>query len=165
MDIAMLRWIATIRSLNPELRYIRGKDNTMADMLSRARYEGDEEIEAKDDMQDAFLFQMELDGMFFLFQEESYERELKHIGQYLNRLEKLSEWLEKMSKKIRHKTYGYFLKDGYLWKKPKRKDRVPLRVVGDRETKYKIMKDLHDSLWAGYRGIWATYMKIKERYW
>ena len=37
----------------------------MVDMLSRARYKGDEEIEAKDDMQDTFLFQMELDVFTF----------------------------------------------------------------------------------------------------
>ena len=37
-DIAMLRWIAFIRSFNPELRHIRGIDNPVADMLSRARY-------------------------------------------------------------------------------------------------------------------------------
>ena len=37
-DLAMLRWIAYIKSLNPEIRHISGKDNAMADMLSRARF-------------------------------------------------------------------------------------------------------------------------------
>jgi hypothetical protein len=32
-DLAMLRWIAYIKSLNPEIRHISGKDNAMADML------------------------------------------------------------------------------------------------------------------------------------
>ena len=36
-DLAMLRWIAYIKSLNPEMWHISGEDNTMADMLSRAR--------------------------------------------------------------------------------------------------------------------------------
>ncbi|KAL3698023.1 hypothetical protein R1sor_012099 [Riccia sorocarpa] len=35
-DITMLRWIAYIRSMNPELRHIAGKKNVVADMLSRA---------------------------------------------------------------------------------------------------------------------------------
>lgn len=37
-DIAMLRWIAFIRMFNPELKHIRGRDNPVADMLSRAKY-------------------------------------------------------------------------------------------------------------------------------
>ena len=37
-DLAMLRWITYIKSLNPEIRHISGKDNAMADMLSRARF-------------------------------------------------------------------------------------------------------------------------------
>jgi hypothetical protein len=51
-DITMLRWIAYIKLFNPELRHISGKNNAMADMLSRARFADkldlmheDEEIE------------------------------------------------------------------------------------------------------------------------
>ena len=29
----------------------------------------------------------------------------------------------------------------------------------------KLITDFHDSLWAGHRGIWATFMKLKENYW
>ena len=32
-DLAMLRWIAYIKSLDPEIRHISGEDNAMADML------------------------------------------------------------------------------------------------------------------------------------
>ena len=38
-DLAMLSWIAYIKSLDPEIRHISGKDNAMADMLSRARFD------------------------------------------------------------------------------------------------------------------------------
>ena len=41
-DIAMLRWIAYIKSLNPKFENIVGKDNRVAYMLSRARYEDEE---------------------------------------------------------------------------------------------------------------------------
>ena len=27
------------------------------------------------------------------------------------------------------------------------------------------MKECHENLWAGHRGVWATFNKIKERYW
>ena len=35
-DVAMLMWIAYVKSLNPKVRHISGKDNAVADMLSRA---------------------------------------------------------------------------------------------------------------------------------
>jgi len=41
-DIAMLRWIAYITSMNPEFKHIAGKNNAAADMLSRARYDDEE---------------------------------------------------------------------------------------------------------------------------
>jgi hypothetical protein len=37
-DIAMLRWIVYVKSLDPEIRHVVGKHNVVADMLSRARY-------------------------------------------------------------------------------------------------------------------------------
>ena len=40
-DLTMLRWIAYIKSLNLEIRHISEKDNAMADMLSRARFENE----------------------------------------------------------------------------------------------------------------------------
>jgi hypothetical protein len=45
-DLAMLRWIAYIKSLNPEIRHISRKDNAMADMLSRARFDNESGIQS-----------------------------------------------------------------------------------------------------------------------
>ena len=45
----MLRWIAYIKSLNPDIRHISGKDNAMADMLSRARYEDEDGMVLEDE--------------------------------------------------------------------------------------------------------------------
>ena len=47
-DIAMLRWIAYIKSLNPVLVHITSKKNSMADMLSRARYVCEEEMDTQE---------------------------------------------------------------------------------------------------------------------
>ncbi|MCO5552987.1 hypothetical protein L7F22_006507 [Adiantum nelumboides] len=47
----MLGWIAYIKSLNPKFKHIAGKDNPVADMLSRARYEDEEGlIDESDDV-------------------------------------------------------------------------------------------------------------------
>ena len=51
-DIAMLRWIAYIKSLNPVLKHITGKMNPVADMLSRARYFDEEKMMAHRENED-----------------------------------------------------------------------------------------------------------------
>ena len=48
-DLAMLWWIAYIMSLNPEMGHISGKDNTMADMLSRARFDDEDGMVSEDE--------------------------------------------------------------------------------------------------------------------
>jgi hypothetical protein len=40
----MLRCIAYIKSLNPEFKHITRKDNRIANMLSRARYDNEEDM-------------------------------------------------------------------------------------------------------------------------
>ena len=42
--LAMLRWIAYVKSLNLEIRHISGKDNAMSDMLWRGRFEGEDNM-------------------------------------------------------------------------------------------------------------------------
>ena len=41
LDVTMLRWITYVKSLNSEVRHISGKDNVVADMLSRSRFGND----------------------------------------------------------------------------------------------------------------------------
>jgi hypothetical protein len=162
-DIAMLRWIAYIRSLNPELCHIAGKDNMVADMLSRARYKREADLRMANEY---CLRTNALSGDDILtFHEDLYEGKMLDIGHYLSTLQKRATWSDRTFKHIRQKAYGFCLQDGYLWKRPKRKDGVPLRVVGDSTTKATILKEYHDTMWAGHRGIWATFTKLKERYW
>ena len=99
------------------------------------------------------------------FKEELYQRRLKEIGLSLSTLKRQDGWLDKTFKDIRHQSYGYLLRDGFLEKREKRADEMPLRVVGDSETKTKVLEEFHDTLWVVHRGVWATYTKIKECYW
>ena len=48
-NLAMLRWIASIKSLNPEICHIAGKNNTMANMLSRPRFEDESDMISEDE--------------------------------------------------------------------------------------------------------------------
>ena len=45
----MRRWISYIKSLNPEIRHIAGKNNVMADMLSRARFEDESDMVSEEE--------------------------------------------------------------------------------------------------------------------
>jgi hypothetical protein len=47
-DVDMLRWIAYVKSLNPDVRHISGKDKVVADMLSRAQF-GDDITESNNE--------------------------------------------------------------------------------------------------------------------
>ncbi|KAL3678944.1 hypothetical protein R1sor_021900 [Riccia sorocarpa] len=169
-DIAMLRWIAYIRSLNPELRHIAGKKNVVADMLSRARYEDEDELilaAEEEERRDAWCQVREgvSDDEVLPFCEELYSGRLRDIGLYMSTLSRREEWSDAQFKEIRQKAYGYLLRDGYLWRRPKRRDGVLLRVIDDSDTKLQLLKEFHEALWAGHLGVWATYMKLKERYW
>ncbi|KAL3685370.1 hypothetical protein R1sor_003392 [Riccia sorocarpa] len=166
-DIHMLRWIAYIRSLNPELRHIAGKVNVVADMLSRARYENEDEMlrEAEKEEIDVWcrVRVADVDLDLLPFREYLYSEILREVGFYLSTLRRREDWNDAEFSKVRRKAYGFLLRDGYLWKRPKRSDGDPLRVVDDSDTKQELLKEFHESLWAGHRGVWATYMKLKER--
>lgn len=172
-DIAMLRWIAYIKSMNPEFKHIAGKDNAVADMLSRARYDNEEDlIDYDEDVGTNFYSTsmtkregMSLATSLELFSEEFYDGEWLDIGRYLSTLKKQESWTDQEFKRIRRKAYGYFIRDGVLWKHPKQKGGVPQRVVCGIGRQQNIIKEFHESWWAGHRGIWATFAKVKERYW
>ena len=156
-DIAMLRWIAFIRMFNPELIHIAGKDNPVADMLSRARYE-------ESTTEDCLVEAHDVDQVL-QFKEELYSGDLLVIGKYLSTLEKDLGWTREEFEKIRRKSYSFLLKEGFLWRRPKILDGVPLRVVGDDNTKNKILKESHDAEAAGHRGVQGTYDRIRGLYW
>ena len=48
-NMAMLKWIAFIKSLNPKVCHISGKNNAMDNILSRACYEGNEDMVVEDE--------------------------------------------------------------------------------------------------------------------
>ncbi|KAL3686249.1 hypothetical protein R1sor_004271 [Riccia sorocarpa] len=165
-DMTVLNWIAYIKTLNPEFRHIARKDNPVADMLSRARYDGEEElVDDTDDIGTEFYSIAQVGGENeAVFREELYEGEWLDLGKYLGSLTRREGWSDAEFKRIRKKAYGYMLEDGYLWKRPKQLGGVPQRIVCDRETQVMLMKEFHESLWAGHRGIWATFTKLKARY-
>ena len=47
--MVMLRWLAYIKSMNPEIRHISGKDNAMANMLLRVRFNDEDDMVSEDE--------------------------------------------------------------------------------------------------------------------
>jgi len=154
------------------LIHITGKENFVANMLSKARYMCESEMKAQeindDHEREDYGYILVVNGANsssdLPFKEELYHDRLKDIGIYLSTLKRQQSWLDKTLKDIKHQSYDYFLRDGSLWKRPKKKDGVPLRVVDDTKTKSQVLKKFHDSLWGGHKGVWTTYYMIKERY-
>jgi hypothetical protein len=67
-------------------------------------------------------------------------------------------------RRIRKRAYKYFLKDGHLWRHVKKKNGIRMRVVCKLEEQRRMMEEFHDSAWAGHRGVWVTFTKLKEKY-
>ena len=56
-DLAMTQWIAYIKSLNVEIWHIYVKDNAMADMLSRGRYDNEDDMVSEGEEVDEDFFE------------------------------------------------------------------------------------------------------------
>jgi hypothetical protein len=76
-----------------------------------------------------------------------------------------TEWTREEANRIRKKAYHFFLRDGRQWKHPKKRNGVPLRVVVKKEEQEELLATFHVSPWTGHRGTWATFEKLKEKYW
>ena len=55
------------------------------------------------------------------------------IGGLLKTMTPDAAWTREEANRIRKKAYRFFLRDGSIWKHPKRRDGVPLRVVARKE--------------------------------
>ena len=129
IDISMLRWIAYIKTFNPEIRHITGKNNVMADMLSRARTILEpSSLEEEDDFDNGFFWN-EIGVQVPEFREEEYG-ELLQIGKFLQAQEGSHDWTPKDFPLFRKKAYRFFLKDGYLWRLANKVKDSPTRAIG-----------------------------------
>ena len=139
-DLAMLRWIAYVKSMNPEICHISGKNNAMADMLSRARFEGESDMvsENEDVSLDFFkIAQASVEDhdvqVLHAFNKSEYKGEWLHIGKFLRSMMVNSSWLKEQAYRVRKNAYKYFLRGGFLWRHPKRRTGTPQRVVIKKE--------------------------------
>ena len=103
-DIAMLRWIAYIKTMNPKLRHIKGKENPIANMLSRARFINEKAMQTEDKNgattsrhvvhQVSIEAQDEL-NVSVMFKDKDYEGQWLEIGVFLKTQEVNPSWSKK----------------------------------------------------------------------
>ena len=133
-DLAMLRWIAYIKSLNPEIRHISGKDNAMIDMLSRAWFDDEDAMDSEDEEVGVDFFKsayvMTRKGSTLAlneFDEGKYDGEWLQIGGFLKTMTSNAAWTREEADQIQKKAYRFFLQHGSIWKHPKKRGGIPLR--------------------------------------
>ena len=92
-DVAMLRWIAYVKSLNPDVQHISGKDNAVADMLSRARFGDDITESDNEEISEDYFASEQICRVSVLreFRETEYEGESLMIRKVLQEIEESSD--------------------------------------------------------------------------
>ena len=103
--------------------------------------------------------------MLTTFIDEDCEGEFIEIVKYFSSLQRDESWSTEDFHRLRKKAYKYLLKDGALWRHAKKKNETPMRVICKLEDRQKLMSEFHDSVFERHRGIWATFTKLKEKYW
>ena len=83
------------------------------------------------------------------FDESKYDGEWLQIAGFLRTMAPDASWTKDEANQIRKKAYRFFLRDGYLWKHPKKRNGVPLRVVAMKEEQEELLTAYHDNPWAG----------------
>jgi hypothetical protein len=71
-------------------------------------------------------------------------------------------WMREETNQIQKKAYRFFIRDGCIWKHPKKRNG---RVVAKKEEQEELLAAYHESPWAGHHGTWATFEKLKGKYW
>jgi hypothetical protein len=144
----------------------------MADMLSRARFDDEGGMVSEDEEVCVNFFEaahltIERGSTPTLneFDESEYDGEWLQIRRFLKMITSTAPWTREETNRIRKKAYRFFLRDGRIWKHPKKRNGVPLRVVTKKEERKELLMAYHKSPWAGHRGTRATFEKLKGKYW
>ena len=129
LDLAMLRWIIYIKSLNLKIQHISGKDNTMANMRSRASFDEEDNMVSEDEEDEVDFFEVARlsanewsTPTMHVFNENDYEREWLLIGRFLSMMVKNVALKKQEASRIRKKADKFFLRDGMIWQHSERRN-------------------------------------------
>jgi Integrase zinc binding domain len=94
--------------------------------------------------------------------EAEYEGDDLVLGQYLETLNRPEGLTDQQFQRLRKKSRNFLVRDGYLFKRGRKRNVPPRRVVGLSEQRLEIIRGLHDEI--GHCGKQSTYDQISRRY-
>ncbi|KAK4700703.1 hypothetical protein P7C70_g5540, partial [Phenoliferia sp. Uapishka_3] len=162
----MNRWLRFIQLFDFEVVHVPGKKHTLADGLSRARRdENDDVARDLDSLISAHLQLVREEPIYdwrVAFVEADYESDegLLAIGKYLSSLEKPEGLTKTQWIKFQTRAKGFALENGRLYR---RRGGMLREVVLDPERQDKFLRGVHDE--TGHRGREETSRRISERVW
>src|SRR5215472_14552083 len=96
------------------------------------------------------------------FREAEYQGDDLQLGKYLETLEQPMGLTEEEYRKLRSKSRGFFVRDGWLFKRARKHGLPPRRVLGLPTQRREAIRQLHDE--CGHRGIRPTFEQVARRY-
>ena len=129
----------------------------MVDMLSRARFDDEDDMVLEDKEVNVDFFESaqvtvreENSPTLNEFNENEYEGEWFWIGRFLRTLTSDAAWKRDEGIRIRMKPYWFFLHNGSIWRHPKKRNGTPLRLMIKRGEQKALLSVYHESPWAGH---------------
>jgi hypothetical protein len=153
IDPTITRWVTFIRLFNPEFRHISGSKNKVADALSRRPHADQEQSVDQEETERV------IDEFLSLAVTLNKEDDLKLVKKYLETEALPPNYSQGELKRIAKKAESFLILSDQLYfiQGP---DRVPRRVVFDKEEKMAILESLHDGETGGHHGIQSTFKKV-----
>jgi len=158
----MTRWLTFIRLFDFHVKHISGNKNGGADALSR-RGQGPQDPlgdeDEADDYFDAKLYSIQASeqspnwnyhtARIYLHDAE-YEGDDLTLGRYLETLQRPEGVTDQQFQQLRRKSRTFLVRDGYLFKRSRKRAIPPRRVIGKPEQRLEVLRELHDK--TGHRG-------------
>ena len=175
---AMTRWLWAIKLYDFDIVHVPAAKHAAVDGLSRRKRapEDESEDEGAEEWLDYFVGgtrvvgsdeywvdEMEEERRIEELDEEKYaeEPEWGRIGDYLQTLRCPEDYNPEQRNRLHKKAFGFFLKDGRIWKKG---GEMPREVIAQEERRKEILRAGHDE--QGHKGHRSTYLRIAARfYW
>jgi hypothetical protein len=85
-----------------------------------------------------------------------------YLGRYLETLKRPEGLGNEEYRKLRTKSRDFLIRDGYLFKRSRKRGLPPRRVVGLKEQRLAIIREIHDEV--GHRGKQSTFEQVRRRY-
>jgi hypothetical protein len=159
-----------IRLFDFDVKHIPGTKNGGADALSRRGLSPDDGFEDEneaDDYFDAKLYGITVTAeppllTRIYLHEGEYDGDDLVLGQYLETLQRPDGLTDQQFLRLRQKSRFFFVRDGYLFKRSRKRSQPPRRVLGRENLRNEVLNELHDKV--GHRRREVTYALVSRRY-